>query len=240
MISEAQQDQAALYALDLLSAAEDSAFAREMAASAELQTLVRELREAGASLALAVPSTALPSPALKQHIMQQIAESAATPEPENVIRPPAFRFGAWLPWAIAAGFMIFCGVLALERAQLRQRLAEERETAPPLLVALSAAEGAPAKARAVVAWDAAKQIGTLKIADLSAAEAGKDYQLWAVDAAHKDPINAGIVRVDAKGAAQVQFRPTQAARQVKAFAISLERAGGVPKKEGPILLIGTA
>jgi anti-sigma-K factor RskA len=26
---------------------------------------------------------------------------------------------------------------------------------------------------------------------------------------------------------------------VKAFAISLEREGGVPKKEGPILLVGT-
>jgi len=38
----------------------------------------------------------------------------------------------------------------------------------------------------------------------------------------------------------VRFKPVEKAEHVKAFAISLEREGGVPKKEGPILLVGTA
>src|SRR5439155_8542710 len=68
----------------------------------------------------------------------------------------------------------------------------------------------------------------------------KDYQLWAVDAEHKDPISAGVVRVDKNGVAQIRFKPVEKAEHVKAFAISLEREGGVPKKKGPILLVGTA
>ena len=241
MISEAQQDQAAFYALDLLSAEEAVAFEAEMAASTELQQLTRELREAGASLALAASPVMQPSAALKQRILRQISTTNTAPaEPGNVIRPPAFAFQTWLPWAIAAGLMVFCGLLAFDRAQLRQRLAQERPPAAPMLVALLPAEGAPPKAQAVVAWDAARQIGTIKVTALSAADAGRDYQLWAVDAAHKDPVSAGIVRTDANGTAQVQFTPTEATHQVKAFAISLEREGGVPKKEGPILLVGSA
>ena len=46
--------------------------------------------------------------------------------------------------------------------------------------------------------------------------------------------------VDKNGVAQIRFKPVDRAAQVKAFAISLEREGGVPKKEGPILLVGTS
>jgi hypothetical protein len=33
---------------------------------------------------------------------------------------------------------------------------------------------------------------------------------------------------------RVRFKPVEKAQHLKAFAISLEREGGVPKKEGPI------
>jgi anti-sigma-K factor RskA len=39
---------------------------------------------------------------------------------------------------------------------------------------------------------------------------------------------------------RVRFRPDQNTSQIKAFAISLEREGGVPKREGPIVMIGNA
>src|SRR6266511_813583 len=64
MISEEQQDQAALYALGLLGADEDSAFESELRANAELRDLVRELREAAGDLALTAPSL-LPPASLK-------------------------------------------------------------------------------------------------------------------------------------------------------------------------------
>jgi anti-sigma-K factor RskA len=99
---------------------------------------------------------------------------------------------------------------------------------------------APADAKATVAWQPGRQSGVIRISNLPAPQPGKDYQLWAVDAAHTDPISAGVIRVDKNGVAQVRFKPVDRAEHVKAFAISLEREGGVPKKEGPILLVGTA
>jgi anti-sigma-K factor RskA len=280
MISEAQEEQAALYALDLLSAEEVVAFERELSASAELRALVRELRESGAALAH-VAEAQTPPPALKARVLQQIAAEAArgAAPPENVIRPPASVFGRWLPWAIAAGLMIACGLLARERGQLQDRVAQQelatdaaRQRAvraeeaaelaraesqrmaqearqiiaaaqtrtPPVLVALGATKDGPAQAQAVVAWDAARQSGTIRINNLPSAGTGRDYQLWAVDAEHKEPISAGIVRVDADGTTVVEFKPTAPANQVQAFAISVEREGGASKREGPIVLLGTA
>ena len=61
-----------------------------------------------------------------------------------------------------------------------------------------------------------------------------------MDANHKDPINAGLIRIDPNGVTRVRFKPDQSATQIKAFAISLEREGGVPKREGPIVMIGKA
>ena len=72
MISEEQQDQAALHVLGLLSAAEAAAFESALSASAELRDFVRELREAAADVALSAPSQAPPA-SLKQRIMREIS-----------------------------------------------------------------------------------------------------------------------------------------------------------------------
>lgn len=238
MISEEQQDQAALYALDLLGAEELAAFERELAANAELRTLARELRDAAGALALSTRPTQPPA-ALKDRVMQQLDGRSSPSRTANVITPPASAFGRWIPWAIAAALLVFCGLLARERMKLEDRLAQER-AAEPMLVALAPSADGPPKARAVVAWNPQRQTGTIKVANLPAAGRTKDYQLWAVDAAHKEPISAGILHVDEDGVGQIQFKPIEPAHQVKAFAISLEREGGAPKKEGPILLIGSS
>lgn len=241
MISEELQDQAALYALDLLSAPEAASFERELASNGELQTLVQELRDTAGALAL-TKAQSKPPAGLKNRVMQQIAAESRTAAQPPMSERKIIAFPTWIPWAIAAALAIFCGVQAVDRAQLKQRLAHEKaqQTAEPTLIALAPSEDGPTKAEAVVAWEPDKQTGLIRIRNLPAAAAGKDYQLWAVDAAHKDPINAGVVRIGADGVAQVRFKPDQPAHQVKAFAISLERKGGVPKKEGPILLVGTA
>lgn len=238
MISEEQQDQAALYALDLLSAEEKAAFEREFSTNAELATFTRELRDAAGAIALSALQTQPPA-ALRDRVMTELRAQAPVTTTGKVITPPAFAFRTWIPWAIAAALLVFCGVLARERIKLQERLAHERAV-QPVLVALAPSADGPAKARAVVAWNPQQQVGTIKVANLPAAGRAKDYQLWAVDAAHKDPISAGILHVDENGVGQIQFKPSQPAHQVKAFAISLEREGGAPKKEGPILLAGSA
>jgi len=236
MISEEQQDQAALYALGLLGTAKDAAFESELKVNAELRDLVRELREAAGDLALTTPSLQPPA-SLKQRIMREITTKQVVP------MPPQQRasFG-WMPWAIAAGLAVFCGLLAVDRIRLERQLADTRAVDPLMqttFVTLAPSAPAPADAKATVAWQPGRQSGVIRISNLPAPQSGKDYQLWAVDAEHKDPISAGIIRVDKNSVAQVRFKPVEKAEHVKAFAISLEREGGVPKKEGPILLAGT-
>jgi anti-sigma-K factor RskA len=238
MISEEQQDQAALYALGLLDADEDAAFESELRANAELRDLVRELREAAGSVALTAPPRTPPA-SLKQRIMREIAIKTEEPVLVSTQRAP---FG-WVPWAIAAALAVFCGLLALDRVRLERQLADIR-AADPLMqttfFTLAPSAPAPSDAKATVAWQPGRQSGVIRVSNLPAPQPGKDYQLWAVDAEHKDPISAGIVRVDKNGVAQVRFNPVEKAEHIKAFAISLEREGGVPKKQGPILLIGSA
>jgi anti-sigma-K factor RskA len=238
MISEEQQDQAALYVLGLLEPQQAAEFETELNANAELRDIARELREAAGNVALTAPQRTPPA-SLKRRIMREIAIKT---EGRTVVplRRPSF---GWVPWAIGAALAVFCGLLALDRVRLERQLADIR-TVDPLMqttfYALAPSAPAPADAKATVAWQPGRQIGVIRISNLPAPEPGKDYQLWAVDAEHKDPISAGIVRVDKNGVAQIRFKPVEKAEHVKAFAISLEREGGVPKKEGPILLVGSA
>jgi anti-sigma-K factor RskA len=222
----------------LLGAAEDAAFESELRANAELRDLIRELREAAGDLALTA-SSLVPPPSLKQRIMGEIAMETKRVVPMPTRQRAAF---GWIPWAIAAGLAVFCGLLAVDRIRLERQLADTRAVDPLMqttFFTLAPSAPAPADAKATVAWQPGRQSGVIRISNLPAPQPGKDYQLWAVDAEHKDPISAGVVRVDKNGVAQIRFKPVEKAEHVKAFAISLEREGGVPKKEGPILLVGT-
>lgn len=91
---------------------------------------------------------------------------------------------------------------------------------------------------AVVVWDSEKHQGVLKLEKMPPVEAGKDYQLWVVDPKQSVPVDAGIVRVDGDGFAKVDFKPVTDVTDASKFALSVEKEGGVPKGEGPIVLIG--
>ncbi len=239
MIGDEMQDSAALYVLGGLQGAELDAFEASLRSDTELRELVADLREAAGAMAHAAPARQ-PSNALRQRVLSQIAVEKTS----HLSGPASDRrssSAAWA-WAIAALLMIFCGYLAYDGMNLRREMAEVRNSNPlanARLVALAPANGAPAQARATVAWEPDRQTGVIQITGLPAAAAGKDYQLWVVDADHKDPVNGGIVHIDSNGVAQVSFKPDAEARHVKAFALSLERTGGVPKAEGPILLVGS-
>lgn len=235
MISDEQQDQAALYVLDSLDANETAQFEAAVRNDGALRALVADLRDGAAALALTAPHHS-PPPELKKRVLRDIAlektGSSLTGSTGSM---------AWIPWAIAALFMVFCGALVYERVQLRREL-NDAQTRDPLsqmtFATLAPQKDAPPEAKAVVAWQPAEQTGMIRVTGLPAVP-GKDYQLWAVDADHKDPISAGMLHVDANGVAIVRFKPVADARHVKAFAISLEREGGMPKPEGPIVLVGT-
>jgi hypothetical protein len=100
--------------------------------------------------------------------------------------------------------------------------------------ALASLAGNTKEAQAIAVWDPDQQSGLLTFDKLPVIADEQDYQIWVVDPAYPNPVNGGVFKPDAAGHAVLAFRPDQPVKQAAAFAISLERKGGVPKAEGPI------
>jgi anti-sigma-K factor RskA len=95
------------------------------------------------------------------------------------------------------------------------------------------------QALAVAVWDPKKQEGVLKFAKLPALAANQDYQLWVVDPQYPNPVDGGLLTIDpVTGEGTITFKPKQPVRSIDAFAVTRERKGGVPKAEGPFILLG--
>lgn len=94
------------------------------------------------------------------------------------------------------------------------------------------------KSEMLVVWDQKRSQGVVMLDKMPKVEAGQDYQLWVVDPSKPAPVSAGVVTVDAKGFAKTTFKPVETVTGEAKFAISVEKKGGVPKTEGPIVLIG--
>ena len=112
MITEKQEELAALYAFDLLEGAERTEFESAVAASNELRALVDSLRETAALTALSAPQMEPPA-GLKDRIMAIAAETA----PEEKVVP--FSLFKLVPWAIAAGLALAATWLGTQNFSLR-------------------------------------------------------------------------------------------------------------------------
>jgi hypothetical protein len=151
-------------------------------------------------------------------LKQRILADVALEKQGNAAPISASRQLNWIPWAIAALFLVFCGMLALDRARLERQLAELRRIDPlarATLVTLASPKGELGDAKVIVAWQPDQQSGVITIQNLPLLEKGRDYQLWTIDADHKDPISAGLIHLDPNGTARIRFKPTQRADQVK-------------------------
>ncbi len=140
-------------------------------------------------------------------------------------------------------------------SQSQEELADKREKSDKLLarietlekkndlvgLRLASLQGQVEKfqqTQAGVVWDQKEGKGLIRLADLPPVEAGKDYQLWIVDPDYDTPVDAGLIQADANGAAEIPFTPADKVTEASAFAISIEKKGGVPVNEGPIVFLG--
>jgi anti-sigma-K factor RskA len=121
---------------------------------------------------------------------------------------------------------------------LGSRLQRSENLARLKVSALASLAGNTAEARAIAVWDPYQQAGLLTFEKLPAIAAEQDYQIWVIDPAYQNPINGGVFHVEKEGGVSLAFRPDQPVTKATAFAISLEKKGGVPKAEGPIVLLG--
>lgn len=264
MSDERHEELASLHALGLLDPRERQAFERELASDAHLRRLADELAETAAALALTAPPAA-PSAGLKRRVLASIDALAPRSAPGSAARAPtvtaireapvraaavhAFPVVRWLPWGIAAIFAICCGLLG--QAYIAQReallareveLAElrDRDVLAQMKIARLASliEGSP-QAVAVAVWDPQSQSGVLNVERLPPIPADRDYQLWVIDPQYPIPVDGGVFHVG-EGTESLRFRFTadKPIADIAKFAVSLERKGGVPKAEGPLVLLG--
>ena len=106
------------------------------------------------------------------------------------------------------------------------------------IATLKAQVAAYQTASAVVVWDKDQKNGVLQLDQLPPPGPGKDYQLWVIDPKKPQPVSAGVLVVPNNGLIRTSFHPAAPIESAAAFAISLEKAGGAPKPEGQIILVG--
>jgi anti-sigma-K factor RskA len=124
-------------------------------------------------------------------------------------------------------------------ADLGRQLKAQGDLAQFKITTLASLLNNSPQALAVAVWNPASQEGVLKVEKLPALAADKDYQLWVVDPQYPAPVDGGVFTVDPQtGEARIQFKAKQQVSVINAFAVTLERKGGVPKAEGPFVLLG--
>jgi anti-sigma-K factor RskA len=243
-----------LYALGALDAEEAQAFKAHLAACPQCAHKAAEARGRMALLSLAALLQS-PSPAVKRRLMRQIREDA--PASRLSYKAPSASGHWWaFGWATAAAALAAITVFlwignnrmrteleALREATRQERVEIERSRALVALlsapdrvdVALSPGTEVPG-AQARVLYSASEGL-VFSAENLPAAPEGKTYQLWLVPTSG-NPISAGVFHPNAAGKASILLPPLPAGVAAKAFAVTVEPAGGVPQPTGPKVMIG--
>ena len=129
--------------------------------------------------------------------------------------------------------------LAKVEARAEREAEETRDALAQMQVATLTSKFTNAPdATAAIVWDPELQRGVLNTTNVPANAADRDYQLWIVDPQYRQPVSAGVFSVEKTGSTRYVFTPKSRINSATAFAISLERKGGVAKAEGPIVLSG--
>lgn len=248
MTAHEWQEQAAPYALGILSPEERRAFEAHLAGCDACRADVRAYTEVAAALAHAAP-TAEPPGALRDRVLAEARR----------VRPigAATRTGprGVLPWLAAAALLLAVGgavatwrltvrVRDLERGlALRDSVHAADSTALVLLtgpdvnvVSLAGTNRAPS---ARIIWNHVLNRFVVFAFDLPAAPAGRTYQLWAIAKGHT-PLSMGTFNTDAQGHAKVVLtvdREIAALGFVDNCGLTEEPSGGSPQPtETPRLL----
>lgn len=253
-----QEEDFDLYALGVLEGEEKRSIDAHLIGCAECAQKLLEARGRIALLALAPPSVT-PSVATKSRLMKQIRESAESERTEAVgeSKPFGELFSRW--WAailvpVSAALVITSAVLWTENRGLDQQLAglradveqqreqlrQAREVADlvtardTMVVPLAAQPGMP-KGAAHVMYN--PKMGMLMYeGQLDPAPADKSYQLWVVPALG-NPISAGVFNPGSDKSTHFMMKLPEGVAP-KAFAVTLEPAGGRPQPTGPKVLMG--
>jgi len=248
MTAHEWQEQAAPYALGILSSEERRAFEDHLAGCDACRADVRAYTEVAAALAHAAP-TAEPPGALRDRVLAEARR--VRPIGAGVRTAPRVA----LPWLAAAALLLAVGgavatwrlttrVHDLERDLAARDSVHAADSAALVLltgpgvnvVSLAATNRAPS---ARIVWNHALNRFVVFAFDLPAAPAGRTYQLWAIAKGHA-PLSMGTFNTDAQGHARVVLtvdREIAALAFVDNCGLTEEPSGGSPQPtETPRLL----
>jgi anti-sigma-K factor RskA len=247
-----------LYALGALDGDDRAAFESHLTSCAGCKAKLAEAMGRMSLLALAAPA-ALPSPGVKERLMRQVAtttqgKAGASAEPALDRAEGIFArwWGLLLP--LTGAFALAALLLWLHNGRLEGQIAALRgmiqEQQTRLQQAHEEAELMSARDTVVVSLALQKNQpeGTARVlynsrrgmlvynGHLAPAPADKSYQLWLVPMTGA-PISAGVFTpVNGEMNSLMAKVPTGIA--AKAFAVTLEPAGGMPTPTGPMILVG--
>jgi anti-sigma-K factor RskA len=241
-----------LYALGALDSEEAQELASHLEACPECMHKLEEARVRVALLALAAPPQEAPS-RLKGRLLEQIrGRPSGQPSPRLAV---FWQWAAPAMAALALVLAVWAVALRTENRELyrqvrdlqgkQQTIEAEVTRARAVLELLSA----PDTARVTLVAGAAHPVPQGKVfyhpqkgllfyaANLPPLASGKTYQLWLVPI-QGNPISAGIFQTDAHGNGEVLLPQLPTGVAAKAFAVTVEPAGGVPQPTGPKVLVG--
>jgi anti-sigma-K factor RskA len=132
----------------------------------------------------------------------------------------------------------------LQTAALQKKMDEQTSSLdlfmdPSTRVALLADPKGESKAVAKVYWNGSRKTGFMVASNCSPVQQsqGKCLELWAI-CGSEPPVAAGIGWTDDSGHSAFQVKLAKDMACIDKFAVTVERAGGVPAPEGSIILIG--
>jgi anti-sigma-K factor RskA len=172
-------------------------------------------------------------------------------------------FWDWFGWAVAAAACMVLGIniytTRLKPVEIgngphptpspEQRLGPEQmreqliQTAPDMVrVTMGAGTVKDMKPAGDVVWSDAKQTGYVRLTGLPKNDPSKQtYQLWIVaeNQDPKTPVDGGIFDVNSDGEVIIPIDPRVKVSNPKAFAITIEKPGGVPvSKQEKVAALG--
>lgn len=247
-----------LYALGVLEGDERSAIESHIASCSACAAKLAEARGRIALLSLSAPPRE-PSLAVRQRLLDQIrAERAPSRESASarIERPPA-RWWNFVWAAAATALAILTVFLWVTNDQLHRQLDQQEAAARQQIAAMQRARAianllvspqtvtvnlspkAPNATEPGRVLYNANQGGLIYVGTLPQLAAGKSYELWVIPQTG-NPIPAGVFAPQPDGEANVVLPKIPAGVSAKAFAVTVEPAGGKDQPTGPMAQVGAA
>jgi anti-sigma-K factor RskA len=251
------QELAAAYALGALSPEETRAFEAFLATSPETQREVAEYREVGALLATTARGPA-PGSDLKARVLDRVATS------KTVSLSQARRQRSAVPatmWAALAASLALATWLGASLYTAKNELASTNAATDSARSALAAVQGRLTERERTLNWilepgielrvlnstgtaepkiqffmNRQRRVAMVHAFNLSAADAGKVYQLWFIQ--DGKPVPSVTFNAEADGHAMVENIAMPPGGGITHAAVTIEPTGGSQAPTSPVILLG--